>query len=300
MLRNDKTKNSEETRLIGLGIQRPYKMIAVCDIAKGEMNDPIWSYKSSFCLTVSGFKLRNIAPYGDVVLLTGGPNAEMVACDTKEVVWKTDKAPSNAHSIELLPNGIVAVAGSSGNAISFFNINDDDPSECELTLNYTDAHGVLWDPKNNVLWCAGGDKLFAYKVTLNSDGTIALDKDETLSVITPDGGLHDLQAYTGNPDVLIITTENHVYYYNKVNKTFTDAYTDVEGAQTHWIRAVGVFENGDFFYTEHDGGDDNGHGGGWNTTFVHYIPSDTRLLTTVSATLGRFYKARVWSSEYLP
>jgi hypothetical protein len=297
---NDKTKNPNETRLIGLGLQRPTRTIAVYNIAAGEMNDPIWSYTSSYCTTVSGFKFRNIAPYGDVVLIAGGTTAEMVSYDTKEVIWRTNKSPSNAHSIELLPNGIVAVAGSSGNAIAFFNINDNDPEEPELSINYTDAHGVLWDPKNEVLWCAGDDMLYAYKVTLNADGSITLVKDEKLSIKTPDGGLHDLQAYTGNADILIITTENHVYYFDKVKRTFTDVYTDVAGTQAHWIRAVGIFENGDFFYTEHDGGDDNGSGGGWNTTFVHYIDGETRTLTTIATNAGRFYKARVWSSAYLP
>jgi hypothetical protein len=293
--------NEKEKRLIGLGIQRPERMVALYDIAKGEMNDPIWSCKATFCTTISGFKVRNISPYGDVVLMVGGPYAEMVSYDTKEVVWKTGNAPSNAHSIELLPNGIVAVAGSSGNAISFFNINGGAPEEPVLTLDYTDAHGVLWDPKNEVLWCAGSDMLYAYAVTLGDDGTVALVKNEELSVTTPDGGLHDLQVRMGNSDVLLITTAGHVYCFDKVKRTFTDAYTDVEGAKTRWIRSVGFFENGDFFYTEHDGLPDNWNNtGGWNTTFVHYIDGDTRTLKTVSTTGGRFYKARIWSNAYHP
>ena len=292
--------DGKEKRLIGLGIQRPEKTVAVYDIAKGEMNDPIWSCTTTFCNTISGFKVRNMAPYGDVVLMVGGPCAEMVSYDTKEVIWKTGNAPSNAHSIELLPNGIVAVAGSSGNAIAFFDINSDNPEEPKLTLDYTDAHGVLWDPKNEVLWCAGSNMLYAYAVTLNGDGTVTLVKNEELSITTPDSWLHDLQPCTGNDDVLLLTTKGHVYRFDKVERTFTEAYADVEGAKTVWIRAVGYFENGDFFYTEHDGGDDNGHGGGWNTTFVHYIDAATRTLTTVSTTGGRFYKARVWSSAYQP
>ena len=292
--------NESESRLIGLGFQRPYRMIASYDISRGEMNDPVFSYKSSFCHTVSGFKLRNIAPYGDVVLITGGVTSEMVSCDTKEVIWSTDRSPENAHSIELLPNGIIAVAGSSGNAVRFFNINGSSPADHLLSLDYNDAHGVLWDPKYNVLWCAGNNSLFAYEVTLNADGTVTLLKNEALSVVTPDGSLHDLQAYTGEPDLLIITTVDHVYCYNKAEKTFTDAYTDVEGAKTRWIRSAGVFANGDLVYTEHDGGDDNGHGGGWNTTLVHYIDGDSRTLSTVSTTQGRFYKCRVWSSSYQP
>lgn len=294
-------KDGKEKRLIGLGIQRPEKKVAVYDIAKGEMNDPIWSYTTTFCGTISGFKVRNIAPYGDVVLMVGGPNAEMVSYDTKEVIWKTSNAPSNAHSIELLPNGVVAVAGSSGNAIAFFNINSDVPEEPKTVLDYPDAHGVLWDPKNEVLWCAGSDMLYAYAVTLNADGTITLVKNEDLSITAPDGWLHDLQACTGNEDVLLVTTKGHVYCFDKVKRTFTEAYADVEGAKTIWIRAVGYFENGDFFYTEHDGLPDNWNGtGGWNTTFVHYIDAETRTLTTVSTTGGRFYKARVWSAEYQP
>ena len=293
--------NGKEKRLIGLGIQRPEKKVALYDIAKGEMNDPIWSCTTEFCNTISGFKVRNIAPYGDVVLMVGGPRAEMVSYDTKEVIWRTENAPSNAHSIELLQNGIVAVAGSSGNAVAFFDINSDNPDEPKLTIEYADAHGVLWDPKNDVLWCAGGNMLYAYEVTLNADGTVTLVKNEELSVTTPDGGLHDLQPCTGNDDILLITTASHVYCFDKVKKTFTEAYADVEGAKAKWIRSVGYFENGDFFYTEHDGLPDNWNGtGGWNTTLVYYIDGKTRTLKTVSTTGGRFYKARIWSTAYQP
>ncbi len=296
---SDKTESNNEMRLIGLGVQRPNRTIAVYDIAKGEMNTPIWSYTSTFCQTVSGFKFRNLSPYGDVVLITGGTTTEMVTYDTKEVIWKTSQSPSNAHSVELLPNGIVAVGGSSGNSISFFNINDDDPEVPELTISYTDAHGVLWDPKYEVLWCAGDDMLFAYKVTLNDDGSVSAVKDENLSVTAPDSGLHDLQAYLGHEDILLVTTHKHVYFYNKVNKTFTDVYTDVENASVIEIKSVGFFENGDIFYTEHDGIFDNDKGG-WNTTFVNYIDGETRTLSTVATTAGRFYKARIWYSAYQP
>ncbi len=286
--------------MIGLGIQRPEKMVAAYDISKGEMTSPIWSYTTTFCTTISGFKFRRFAPYGEVVLMTGGKQAEMVSYDTKEVIWSTSDAPANAHSLEILPNGVMVVGGSSGNSFRFFNLNGKDPDKHKLEIEHPDAHGALWDPKNNVLWCAGSNMLFAYEVILNDDGSISVKKNEDLSVITPDGGLHDLQAYMGNPDMLILTTASHVYFYNKVTKTFADAYPDVEGAKTQWIRSAGVFENGDMFYTEHDGGDDNGQGGGWNTTFVYYIPKDTRTLTTISTTQGRFYKARIWSSEYQP
>ncbi len=269
--------------------------IEVFDISLGRMDTTsiVWSCKSPTS-AISGFKLRNYEPYGDVVLITGGKDACMIDYDTKKVIWSTKNAPENSHSIELMPNGIVAVGGTVGHDIHFYNINGSDPTQILFEMPHHDAHGVLWDEKNQVLYGAGKDMLFAYKVTLNDDGTVNVLKDEEKSVIMPEGGAHDLQPYTGNTDWLLLTSSKNVYIYDKVSKTFTDAFDGVSKATRRSVKGVGIFPNGDMIYIYPDGLQEL-----WCSTKLNYIKAgEDRVSVEIEAATGRFYKCRVWSANY--
>lgn len=284
--------------LVGMANQTK-KCVEVYDISGGVMSDDalVWSYPTT-CSTISGFKFREHPTLGKVVLVIGGDIAEMVSYETKEVLWRVSNSSPNGHSLELLPNGVIVTGGTVGNDLHFYNLNGAKPNKILYQLPFPDAHGLLWDPKYNVLWAVGEDKLTALEVTLNEDGTVTVVKNEELSFVTPDSGLHDLQPYFGNEDWLIVSTAKHVYIYDKVNKTVTDAYEGVLGATTDHVKGVGRFLNGDMFYMYYDGGNDNGQGGGWNTTYLTYIPNDSNIIGTVPSDRGRFYKCRVWYSNY--
>ncbi len=286
--------------LVGMANQTK-KQVEVYDISSGNMNATslLWSVKTG-CSTISGFKFRNHPTHGEVVLIIGGADAEMISYETKEVLWKTNNSSANGHSLELLPNGVIVTGGTVGHDLHFYNPNGTNPKEILLEIPFRDAHGLLWDPKYEVLWAAGEDQLTAFEVTLNDDGTVTATKNEELSFVTPESGLHDLQPYTGNDDYLLISTSTHVYVYDKVNKTTTDAYKGVQGATTDHVKGVGRFENGDMFYMFYDGGNDNGQGGGWNTTYLTYIVSGSKSVGQVPSDQGRFYKCRAWYSDYQP
>ncbi len=293
-----KTIGGSEALPVGMANQTS-KCVEVYDISSGNMNATslLWSAKTT-CSTISGFKFRNHPTYGDVVLVIGGTIAEMISYETKEVLWRTTNSSENGHSLELLPNGVIATGGTVGHDIHFYNLNADDPTAVVLEIPFRDAHGLLWDPKNEVLWAAGENKLTAFTVTLNSDGTITATVNEELSYVTPQSGLHDLQPYYGNEDWLIISTSTHVYVYDKVSKTVKDAYEGVAGATTDHVKGVGRFLNGDQIYMFYDGGNDNGQGGGWNTTYLTFIPNGSKVVGIVPSNMGRFYKCRVWYGSY--
>ncbi len=293
-----KTIGGGDSLIVGMANQTT-NCIEVYDISSGNMNATslLWSNKTT-CGTISGFKFRNHPTYGKVVIVVGATNAEMISYDTKEVLWRTTNSSENGHSIELLPNGVIVTGGTVGHDLHFYNLNSDKPTEVILEIPFRDAHGLLWDPKNNVLWAAGTNQLTAFEVTLNADGTVTAVKNEALSYVTPDSELHDLQPYYGNDDWLIISASRHVYVYDKVNKTVREAYEGVAGATTDHVKGVGRFENGDQIYMFYDGGNDNGQGGGWNTTYLTYIPNGAKVVETVPSNMGRFYKCRVWYDKY--
>jgi hypothetical protein len=281
---NDKTKNNANSILVAMANQTK-KKIQVFDISTGNMNDPVWEYDITVG-GVSGFKVRNFAPYGDVLLVTVGTNVEMVAVDTKEVVWRTSNAPANAHSLDIMPNGIIAVGGTVGHDVHFYNINGEDPTEILYELPLQDAHGVLWDPEYEVLWVLGRTNLWALNVTLNADGTVTVVKNETLSVTMPMDHGHDLQPYYGHTDKLLVTGET-MMIFDKKTKEFTEVLDQ------HSTKAFCVLPNGDFIYMFPDGLHEQ-----WNTTYVNILDADTGEITKIESNQGRFYKCRVWNYNY--
>lgn len=288
----DLNEASKEEKMVLVGMaNQTTKQVEIYDIATGNMNTPIWKYRTT-CGNISGFKLRSFAPYGDVVLITDGTKAEMVSFDTKQIIWSTTNAPTNSHSIELLPNGVIAVAGAApGSLVYFFNINDEDPAEYDAVIELGDAHGVLWDPEYEVIWTLGRTHLWAYNVTLEADGSVSVKKNDDLSAEMPDDHGHDLQPVYENSDCLIVSAWKHVYIYNKVTKTFEELISE------NSVKGIGTFENGDFIYMFYDGGDDNGKGGGWNTTYITYVTANGEAYQ-IHSDQGRFYKCRVWDANY--
>ena len=48
----------------------------------------------------------------------------------------------------------------------------------------------------------------------------------------------------------------------------------------------------------YDGGNDNGQGGGWNTTYLTYIKNGATSTSKITSNMGRFYKCRLWETSY--
>ncbi len=277
--------NSNES-LVAMANQTT-KKIQVFNINTGNMNTPVWEYNITVG-GVSGFKYRNVAPYGDVILVTVGTKAEMASVDTKEIIWQTSNTPGNSHSIDILPNGIIAVGGTVGHCVNFYDLNGADPTKVLYSLPLQHAHGVLWDPEYNVLWVTGGSDLWALDVKLNADGTVTVTKIADMCFTTPDTDTHDLQPYGGDNNKLIVSTHKYIYVFDKETKEFTVLVTQND------VKGVGILPDGDLVYIYPDGLEEL-----WNSTWINRIePGSEGAPTQIHSDQGRFYKLRVWNPNY--
>ncbi|MER6996877.1 DUF6528 family protein [Streptomyces sp. NPDC000410] len=142
----------------------------------------------------------------------------------------------NPHSIELLPDGNVAVAGSTGDVVRLYAASQG-PGEVPFA-SYTldDAHGLQWDPERRVLWALGGDRL----VALRAGGTAArptLGVAYEIPLPTPHG--HDLFQVAGRPDRLWVTTGTEVLQYSKSRKAFVRDFAGAADISRANVKAVG-------------------------------------------------------------
>jgi len=123
---------------------------------------------------------------------------------------------TNAHSIEALPDGLIAVAsstGAKGNRVVLF---DSKVPEKELSsIPLRSGHGVVWDEARQCLWALGYQELLA--CTLVSEPAPALEVKAKYKV--PDENGHDLRAVPGSPD-LVLSSHAHVWRFDREKKAF--------------------------------------------------------------------------------
>ncbi|GAA2425092.1 hypothetical protein GCM10010191_41640 [Actinomadura vinacea] len=152
-------------------------------------------------------------------------------------LWATDAgAPSNPHATELLPNGNVAAAASTGGWIRVYAASKGRSASSYTQFNLKGGHGVLWDPARKVLWAIGDDHLVSLKV----GGTASKPTLKQASkVALPSDGGHDLAPVHGDRDRLWITTNYGVYQYVKSKKNYTTTYKYAADVNRPIVKAVG-------------------------------------------------------------
>ncbi|SFQ30626.1 hypothetical protein SAMN05421810_10626 [Amycolatopsis arida] len=197
-------------------------------------------------------------------------------------VWGVNAgAPSNPHSVELLPDGNVAVAASHGNFVRVYTASQGASSARYTQYTLADAHGVHWDPARRVLWALGKTEL----VALTVGGTAAaptLTRSHAWAL--PTSGGHDLAPALEDDDVLWISTSSHVYRYSKSRDAAVATYPLAT------VKSVSSMPNGQQVRTAPKAGCRTG----WCTDTVTFRGPDF----TRTRPGAQIYKARVWSSRY--
>ena len=267
--------------------------VEVYDITNGKLDNDslVWSFKMD---GVSGLKLRHSDKYGDVMLATGGNNYGcMVSYPDGKVLWSTNATASNPHSIELLPNGIIAIASSDGNEVRFFNSNEQLSEIAGAMVSLKDAHGVLWDEDKGVLWAVGWDVLTAYKATLNADGSINVTEDINLRTTIPSIGAHDLAPVYGTENELWISTWECVYRFNTETMTFSTDYKGHKAINVPNVKGIGNFDDGTTVFIYPDGTYK-----GWTSKSIYFVKENAEEVDKFTSDSEHFYKIRIWDTRY--
>ncbi|GGU14050.1 DUF6528 family protein [Nocardioides albus] len=199
--------------------------------------------------------------------------------------WAADVGRAdNAHSIELLPSGNVAVTASTGGWVRIYTASQGRRSAAYTQLPLAGAHGAVWDPTTRLLWTLGDHEL----VGLSIGGTRA-EPTITRAVThpLPTAWGHDLQLVPHRPDRLWVTTGSRVYQVDKATGTFHDDYPGAETIDVAGVKSVTTNPaTGQVITTKTEPGNPCT----WCTSTVRmHRPTDSRTLPG-----GQIYKARWW------
>lgn len=138
----------------------------------------------------------------------------------KKTVFYAFGGSGNIHSAELLPDGNIVIAASTGNYLMLLKTDTTANPYSGYTKKVTvaDAHNVVWDKKRQVLWTASKNKLYAFSYNFNCT---APDLTLTDSLTLPASGSHDLFPLY-DKDVLWLSTSNKVWAVDLNTKAVTE------------------------------------------------------------------------------
>jgi streptogramin lyase len=128
-------------------------------------------------------------------------------------------AGNNPHSAELLPDGNIVSAASTGNVMTIFNVDTAQALHTGYKKTYylKEGHNVVWDKKRQLLWATSGDTLKAFTYNRNCEKP---ELKVTENILLPGPEAHDLFPVFGK-DELWFTNVAGFYKFDLRTKTFT-------------------------------------------------------------------------------
>jgi hypothetical protein len=138
----------------------------------------------------------------------------------KKTVFYAYGGNGNVHSAEVLPDGNIVIAASTGNYLMLFKTDTTAYPYNGYTKKVTvaDAHNVVWDKKRQILYTASKNKLYAFTYNFNCTAPDLTLKDSTT---LPASGSHDLFPLYGK-DSLWLTTSTKIWAINLATKAVTE------------------------------------------------------------------------------
>ncbi|GAA4223280.1 hypothetical protein FHR32_001213 [Streptosporangium album] len=181
-------------------------------------------------------RLRNRQGRSYLLTTASAGLAAMVPYPAGHGGWGVDVGPEdNPHSIDLLPDGNVAVVASKGGWLRLYTASAGPRAASYAQVPLPGGHGVVWDEGSRLLWALGSTQLIALRV----GGT---PTQPTLTVVAqtplPSRGGHDLQPVAGRPGHLWVTTARHLYQYSIARRAFLSDYPGADLMDVPGIKSI--------------------------------------------------------------
>lgn len=158
-----------------------------------------------------------------IIATASAGGVALVRIADKKTVFYAYGGNGNIHSAEVLPDGNIVIAASTG---GYLMVIKTDTSAYPFNgytkkVSQPDAHNVVWDKKRQLLWSASGNKLYAYQYNFNCAAPGLTLKD---SLVLPASGCHDLFPVNGK-DSLWLSTSSKVWAINLQSKAVVQQST---------------------------------------------------------------------------
>lgn len=258
--------------------------IMICDPSVADWNKPearLWTFNPYYHQDIPIEKLRFFGAVSEVkpvlnntvLLLTASSGVVCLVNIEEDRVIFCEFASGNTHSADLLPDGNVVTASSTGSYLRLFFMSAD-MSHAERYVDFPaeDAHGVVWDNKRNCLWSSGLKGLIRW--TYRNGELI----QEQLFEPRPGNPFHGHDLYPVRGEDALYLTGYDVLRFDPENGSFQTVL-----AGPPYVKSISRAANGAVLVTtpqQH----------WWTDTVSLLTPDGVKPYRTMSNM--RFYKAR--------
>ncbi|MBO5701452.1 MAG: hypothetical protein J6S71_03330, partial [Clostridia bacterium] len=229
--------------------------IAVYDLASGEA---VLKYefkpKTSNGFSLEGYgnrvdeaRLRYSEKWGTYIMMfTSSSGYVGVASYPEEkCLFEAELKGTSPHSIEYLPNGLIAVASSGGNDTSkgFIRVysTESKTGNRYAEAKLTSAHAVLWDETREILWAMGSTEIVAYEIG-SDPASPSMTKIASYGCNDMKGG-HDLSAICGNDDQVWVGG-SIIRIFDKTTGMLIDNYAGASQVNAGSVKCICSFPDG--------------------------------------------------------
>ncbi|UYQ92702.1 DUF6528 family protein [Chitinophaga horti] len=103
-----------------------------------------------------------------VITCASGGGVAMIRIRDKRTMFYA-YAGGNTHSVEILPDGNLVSASSTGNFMTVFKVDTTSKSTYQKQIPLPFGHNVVWDKQRKLLWSAGAHYLYRYKYNFDCE-----------------------------------------------------------------------------------------------------------------------------------
>lgn len=246
----------------------------------------------------SDVKFRNSSFYGGQVMLVCDSDgfAAIIpypAGDTKRWSINLNVGP-NPHAVELLPDGNIAIAASNGGWVRIYTASQGPDSSKYAQYDLPGAHGVLWDPKMQILWAIGDKIITGLKVGGTAAAPTIQEGTSLTTKLIVTGG-HDLSPVYGDTDRLWVTANAGVVQFIKSTKSWDVKYEGYKTINRPIVKSITNSPKSKIIVQTKP-----------NNTLFEWATNTIDIFTlgkeitreTRTRKSSAIYKARIWNPEY--
>lgn len=201
------------------------------------------------------------SPYyeSDVIVFSGsGGWVGIVDYATKELLFE-DNPGLGPHSAELLPNGdlVLACSGNSDSekgCILYYPLSSG-ATKYSSSFPLISAHGVCYDPEQDVIWALGGYEIVALSVSGKGTDNAKISEINGMGVELPTSGGHEMSPAYGHPGKYWVSGTKDVWIFDSVEGTLSATDLQAKKYSQGNVKGMAYFADGTMVQTSHNQGD---------------------------------------------
>ncbi len=262
--------------------------------------DPNCKIKPGYGIDSAKYRYSPYYKKDVIIACSSGGGAWVVDYEEKTVLWEA-RIGGGPHSIEMLPNGDIVVAGTSGNGKLAYVPLSAGIKKPVHTIESLSCHGVSWDPVNECLWVleAYGVKAVAVLNEGTKDAKLVRIERSGAPFGGSVGGGHAFSPVIGQPGKYWASSGNALWQFDSETETMYSNYPLNVFLTTSGIKGVCSFADGTVIETVAGIGNEDKD---WSSNGFLIVTQDTETKEVNSEYVifdhRDFYKVQPFTKDY--